>query len=201
MEFIDAFVESNAREARRQHKRKVEEITECDESLAYHARKIRKIESPRKWSCQHQREADKVTKCKACLEIYQRKIKKLENSKRYLEKKSAQFRLVSRLKKKDGAEAWEKLSTRDDNKKWKKVNVLTVLRCCQGELPRELKEANWIHGHVYSAGLSEDRDILLARLARKDFSAHYVSSMDPETIRSSVFLDDSIATRKLPSPP
>jgi len=127
VEIIDAFVEINAREARRQHKRKIEEITECDESLEWYERKIRKLEDRKKW-CQHQRQADKATECEESLERCKRKIQKLENSKGDLERKSAQYRLVSRLKKEDGAEAWEKLSLCDQ---WNKVNVLTVLRCCK----------------------------------------------------------------------
>lgn len=71
--------------------------------------------------------------------------------------------LVENLKTK-GAQAWKALSK---ERKWEKANVLAVL-CCDKNLPAELYESQW-NTNAIPEVLRQDRDVLLARLARKDF--------------------------------
>ena len=123
------------------------------------------------------RKADEISQCGAELEQKQRALQQLQREVRAVQDRhdrlvaeDKQYRLVASLKQ-DGAEAWEGLT---DENKWKKENVLAVL-CGDSEqgLPRALKEDRW-NGDSVPAALHEDRDILLARLARKEFQAHYV---------------------------
>jgi len=122
----------------------------------------------------HKRKADEISQCATELARLEEEIRAVRDRQRRLTKENKQYELVASLKQ-DGAKAWKELT---EENKWKKANVLAVLVCSgsemEGILPRELMEYHWKRDSVpVHAALREDRDILLARLANKEFQSHY----------------------------
>lgn len=150
MENITAIIEKEAAKAQRRGKRKAREISQCDAQLA-----------------NDQKELDAL----------QERMRTTREKRRRLQTEQKQNTLVESLKAK-GAIAWNALSK---ERKWQKANVLAVLCCDKDEkLPEQLREPHWssdvaLNRNAVPEALRQDRDVLLARLARKDFSADYAS--------------------------
>jgi len=131
---------------------------------------------------QSKRKAAEISQCDTELAAYQKEVEALQEKMRTikgkrqrLESDKRQNTLVESLETK-GAQAWRSLSK---ERKWEKANVLAVL-CCDKKLPPELHEQKWNTDTIPKV-LRQDRDVLLARLARtKDFSATYSSSWLPQ---------------------
>ena len=83
-----------------------------------------------------------------------------------LRRSNSYYSVLARLKK-EGEKAWLKLS---ESRKWKKENVLAVL--LSRKIPERMTARCWNRNAPES--IQDDRDILLARLARNDsyFSFH-----------------------------
>jgi hypothetical protein len=111
----------------------------------------------------NKRKAKEISQCDSELAELAERTRAVREKRRRLYSEQQQSDLVKSLKTK-GAEAWSKLS---NERKWQKANVLAVL-CCEKASPRELQERQWTTGAI-PRYIREDRDILLARLARKDF--------------------------------
>ena len=122
------------------------------------------------------RKADEISQCGTELARLEEEIRGVRDRQRRLMEQNRQYDLVASLKQ-DGAKAWKGLT---EENKWKKANVLAVLVCSDSKkegLPRELNEYSWRNGDTVPAALHEDRDILLARLANKEFQSNYDSTM------------------------
>lgn len=75
--------------------------------------------------------------------------------------------LIANLPHADGWKSWKSL---DAKNQWIKEHVWCVL-CASSELPREMTEENWERG--VPASIRNDRDLLLARMDRKEFAEYY----------------------------
>lgn len=104
---------------------------------------------------------------------YESAIRKMEESKRRLTAAKRQDELISKLWR-DGALAWYPL---DEENKWQKAHLLAVFgSSASTPLPFAMREEQWQNS---SESIRDDRDLLLARLARTEFADYYSSSKMP----------------------
>jgi len=104
------------------------------------------------------RTADEISRSIETVREERQRQKRLRRSNSY-------YSVLASLKT-EGEKVWLKLS---ESRKWKKENVLAVL--LSGKIPEQMTIRNW--NRIAPESIRDDRDILLARLARKDPYWHF----------------------------
>jgi len=147
------------------------------------------------------RRAEEISQCTQDLARKQKQLRQLQKEASALQKRQGFLKaeqelfesgLLDKLKK-EGAKAWRKVKLR--NTRWKKESVLAVF--FSGKLPCEMEEKNW---NMYAPeSLSEDRDVLLARVGRAEFLNHYAfyspsSDAKPFRIPQALLGDKEVVT-------